>query len=59
MRRFGWSYSSIEIKKHLKDVMAKMEHDEIGPQLFRDYMRLVTQDPASSGGFQQPQALDN
>ena len=46
-------------QKHLEDVMAKMEHDEIGPQLFRDFMRLVTQDPASSGGFQQPQALDN
>ncbi|HEX5977962.1 MAG TPA: hypothetical protein VFY68_11830 [Nitrososphaeraceae archaeon] len=46
-------------QKHLGDVMAKMEHDGIGPQLFRDFMGLVIQHPASSGGFQQPQALDN
>ena len=29
-------------QKHLEDVMAKMEHDEIGPQLFREFMGLVT-----------------
>jgi hypothetical protein len=35
-------------QNHLEDVMAKMEHDEIGPQLFREFMGLATQDPASS-----------
>jgi hypothetical protein len=29
-------------QNHLEDVMAKMEHDEIGPQLFREFMDLVT-----------------
>src|SRR5215211_3280763 len=29
-------------QNHLEDVMAKMEHDEIGPQLFREFMGLVT-----------------
>ena len=40
---------------HLADVMAKMEHDEIGPQLFREFMGLVT--PGSSvimGDFSSP-----
>jgi hypothetical protein len=46
-------------QKHLEDAMVKMEHDEFGPQLFRDFMGLVNQDPASLGGFQQSQALDN
>jgi uncharacterized protein YbaA (DUF1428 family) len=33
-------------QKHLEDVMAKMENDQIGPQLFREFMDLIT--PGSS-----------
>ena len=29
-------------QNHLEDVMPKMEHDEIRPQLFREFMGLVT-----------------
>jgi uncharacterized protein YbaA (DUF1428 family) len=29
-------------QKHLEDVMAKMENDQIGPQLFREFMDLIT-----------------
>jgi hypothetical protein len=29
-------------QNRLEDVMAKMQHDEIGPQLFREFMGLVT-----------------
>jgi uncharacterized protein YbaA (DUF1428 family) len=39
-------------QNHLEDVMAKMEHDEIGPQLCREFTGLVT--PGSGvimGGF--------
>ena len=29
-------------QKHLEDVMAKMENDQVGPQLFREFMHLIT-----------------
>jgi uncharacterized protein YbaA (DUF1428 family) len=29
-------------QKHLEDAMAKMENDQIGPQLFREFMDLIT-----------------
>ena len=29
-------------QKHLEDVTAKMENDQIGPQLFREFMDLIT-----------------
>jgi hypothetical protein len=29
-------------QKHLEDVMAKMEKDQVGPQLFREFMHLIT-----------------
>jgi hypothetical protein len=32
-------------QNHLEDVVAKMQHDEIRPQLFREFMGFVT--PAS------------
>jgi uncharacterized protein YbaA (DUF1428 family) len=42
-------------QKHLEDVMAKMEHDEIGPQLFREFMGLVTQGSSViMGDFSSP-----
>ena len=46
-------------QNRLEDVMAKMQHDEIGPQLFREFMGLVI--PGSGvimGGFQPHQHLD-
>ena len=46
-------------QNRLEDVMAKMQHDEIRPQLFREFMGLVI--PGSGvimGGFQPHQHLD-
>ena len=58
-RRFGLELQSYRDQKHLEDVTAKMENDQIGPQLFREFMDLIT--PGSRvimGGFQPPQGLD-
>jgi hypothetical protein len=49
----------LQRSKHLEEVMAKIEHNEIGPQLFREFMGLVI--PGSGvimGDFRSLKAVD-